>query len=165
MLQATNTATAQWNCDEEDYCWVYNPDITDGCGSYVGSFETLTMQFGLIELQMPPQTYTQTMNNQTCFAWIGQSDDDSEVHLGWKFMVDYSMEFDYSNNNIKIATLSTNGLASLHQKVSGGATVGIIAGCAAVVVLGAIGFKVYKAKQAKKAQTDAVYSDHLQQTA
>lgn len=91
MLESTNTASAAWNCDEDEYCWIYNADCNTGCGCYINDLQPITMQFGLIELKMPPQTYTQSMNNQTCFAWIGQSDDDDEVHLGWKFMVDYSM--------------------------------------------------------------------------
>ena len=110
MLTATNTDGAEWHCEEDEYCWVYSENTYTGCDSYVGSLEPIKMQFGNTELVMPPETYTQAMNNQTCFAWVGRSDDDEEVHLGWKFMVDFSMEFDYSNNSIKIATLG-NSLA------------------------------------------------------
>jgi len=113
---------------------------------------------------MPPETYTQTMNPQTCFAWVGQSDSDNEVHLGWNFMVDYSMELDYSNNSVKIAVLSSSGMAQLNQVGgSNGLVIGIIAGCAGAVVLGAIGFKVYKAKQAKNDKVNTEYSNHLQE--
>ena len=95
MLNATNTASASWDCSEDQYCWIYNADCNTGCDCYMSGLEPLTMQFGTAQLTMPPETYTQSMNNNTCFAWVGQSEEGDQVHLGWKFMVDFSLEFDY----------------------------------------------------------------------
>lgn len=46
MLQKTDTDTAKWNCDEDEYCYVYNADITTGCEHYNGNLEPIILQFG-----------------------------------------------------------------------------------------------------------------------
>jgi hypothetical protein len=156
FLPMVSAKAPNFSCNSSSNCVA----IGVNCTQAAANLENLVFKVGIQEYTLPPLAYTE-YDGFSCYLNVVPNPDSTKTWTaGEMFFNNFIVSFDYSKNEIKIATSISGdaaGATSAH-KLGAAADIFITIGAVAAAVGLLVGMKIVQQKFNQKAKEQATYS-------